>query len=69
MAGLYRMFERTLLWGMVCFAIALVIYLGYLQYRRIRRRRARRRHRSHSSSRQPYWRIAQRNTDHDHRPT
>ena len=61
------MVERAVIWGLVIFALGLIAYLGYLQYRRIRRHRSRHRHRSRRSSRQPYWRIAQRWTNRDPR--
>jgi O-antigen/teichoic acid export membrane protein len=59
------MVEGAVMWGLVLFAIGLIIYLGYLQFRRTRRHRSRHRH---GSTREPYWRIARHRPDRDQPP-
>jgi hypothetical protein len=44
MSELYDTIESTLMWGVVIFAVGLVIYLAYRQYRKMKCRRMRRRH-------------------------
>jgi hypothetical protein len=63
MAGLYDLIETILLWGVVAFTLALVVYLGYLQYLKAKRRGARRRHHARRSIRHRTWRGVQRQQD------
>jgi hypothetical protein len=65
---LYYGFENLVVYGLVLFAIGLVIYLTCLLVAQKRRHRRRHRHRSHRSDRRPYWRTVQSAEEDHHRP-
>jgi hypothetical protein len=68
MADLYSVIETVFIWGLVVFAVGLVIYLGYRQYLKTKYRRARRRRHARRAMRQERS-LSRSQSPPDHHPT